>query len=75
MIVNLFRHSRNVFKKLNFSSSLRNMTTYLHVITLVFHRILDLKRAGFLSGPFFFALDLQRKGRSKKIPAEAGMIN
>ena len=50
------------------------MTTYLHVITLVFHRILDLKRAGFLSGPFFLLL-IVRKGAIKKIPAEAGIIN
>jgi hypothetical protein len=51
------------------------MTTYLHVITLVFHRILDLKRAGFLSGPFFFVLARTIKIGPKKIPAEAGIIN
>jgi hypothetical protein len=28
----------------------------LAYITLVFHRILDLKRAGFLSGPFFLPM-------------------
>ena len=73
MTANLFGHLPNVLNKLIFLSSLRNMTTYLHVITLVFHRILDLKRAGFLSWPFFFALSSHQDGL-KKIPAEAGII-